>query len=126
MRFERGGAQGMLQVRYVARYLKRREAEVTPSTSSGQALARFAGEGRGEGSHALLPRYCPLTLTPTKTWWRGDFFFAFEPTRTETPRLRGENKLPRQSGLFGNPQHKVQILNRHSGGAFAEVIEAGH
>ena len=39
-------------------------------------LARFAGEGRGEGLHARPPRYRPLTLTlsPTKTWWRGNIF----------------------------------------------------
>jgi len=50
----------MLQAKYVARCLQRRQAKSLLRLRSGQALARFAGEGRGEGSHALPPHPNPL------------------------------------------------------------------
>lgn len=37
-----------------------------------------------------------------------------------------DKSLPRQTCFFGHTEHEIQILDRHPGGAFAEVVEPGH
>ena len=69
---------------------------ISPEETIEITLARFAGEGRGEGSHALPPHPNPLPHEDVVE--RECFFVGFEPTRIETPRLRGEGCLVKVPG----------------------------
>jgi hypothetical protein len=39
--------------------------------------------------------------------------------------LAGE-ALPWQAGFFRDAEHEIEVLNRHAGRAFAEIIQPGH